>query len=174
MARPAPPPPPPRIYVDSSVYLDLITGEETPHCETGQPRWKSAKTLFDAVNDDRVILGASALIEAEVLIVGARKRGSEAALDLIRGWFEAESTLWTDVDRFLAREAIRLARQWHSSRAQQGKWIRGADATHLAAAIRLGCDYLMTQDEGFPIGHKVDGVEVLRPTEVWARHLFDT
>ena len=60
-------PEPPRIYVDTCVYLDLVTQEQTPHPDTGEPRWKSAKALFDAVNDDRVVLAASALIEALVL-----------------------------------------------------------------------------------------------------------
>lgn len=173
MARALPKPSPPRIYVDSTVYLDLITEEKATQPDTGEPRWKSAKALFDAVNDDRVVLAASALIETEVLVVGARKPDSDGALNLIRGWFMAESTLWTDVDRFLAREAVRLAEHWHGKRASRDRRMRGADATHLAAAVRLGCDYLMTNDEGFPLGHEVEGVKVVRPSEVWPKHLFD-
>lgn len=169
----APPPPPPRIYVDTSVYLDLLTENVTPHADTGEPRWKSAKALFDAVNDDRVILAASALIEAEVQCVGAVRDGTEATLEMVGGWFTAESTEWTDVDRFLARDAVRLARTWNSQRADRNKRLGGADATHLAAAVRLGSDYLMTNDGGFPLGHQVEGVKVERPTQVWSRQLFD-
>lgn len=163
----------PRIYVDTSVYLDLITRESKPHPETREPRWKSAKALFDAVNDGRVILCASALIEAEVKCLWAVRDGSEKILQLVDGWFTAKSTQWTDVDRFLAREAFGLARKWHPFRANRGTHIGGADATHLAAAVRLHCDYLMTQDGGFPIGQTVEGVEVGWPTEVWPRHLLD-
>lgn len=163
----------PRIYVDTCVYLDLVTKELTPHPATGEPRWKSAKALFDAVNDDRVVLAASALIEAEVLCVPAVRDRAQEAVDQIRGWFTAEATLWTDVDRFLSREAVRLASQWHGERADTSKRLGGADATHLAAAVRLGCDYLMTTDGGFPIGHEVEGVKVQRPEVVWPEHLLD-
>lgn len=163
----------PRIYVDTCVYLDLVTHEMTPHADTGEPRWKSAKALFDAVNDDRVVLAASALIEAEVQCVPAVRSGTQEAMDQIRGWFTAEATQWTDVDRFLAREAARLASQWHDKRADPGKRLGGADATHLAAAVRLDCDYLMTTDGGFPIGHEVEGVIVQSPAVVWPEHLLD-
>lgn len=164
---------PPRIYVDTCVYLDLLTKNEEAHPDTGIPRWVSAKALFDAVNDDRVTLAASALIEAEVQCVGAVRDGTGPILEMVRGWFTAEATQWTDVDRFLATEAARLARAWHSSRADTRKRLGGADATHLAAAVRLGCDYLMTHDGGFPLGQDVEGVKVGRPTQVWQRHLLD-
>lgn len=162
-----------RIYVDTCVYLDLLTMNPTAHKETQEPRWKVAKALFDAVNDDRVRLAASSLIDAEVCCAGTVRNGSQSILDQVRGWFTAEGTDWTDVDRFLARDAMRLARLWHPHRADKGKRLGGADATHLAAAVRLRCDYLMTHDEAFPLGEKVDGVQVIRPTEVWPRHLLD-
>lgn len=161
------------IYVDTSVYLDLLTQNATPHKDTGEPRWKSARALFDAVNDDRIALAASALIEAEVNCAGAVRDGSQPVLDQVRGWFTAESTRWADVDRFLAREAADIARQWHPQRADKTKRLGGADAIHLAAAVRLACGYLMTHDEGFPLGHNVNGVKILRPTVVWDPHLLD-
>lgn len=125
------------------------------------------------MNDDRVVLAASALIEAEVQCVGAVRDGTDPILEQVRGWFTAEATQWTDVDRFLAREAARLARSWHDRRADAKRRMGGADATHPAAAIRLGCDYLMTNDGGFPIGHNVEDVQVTRPAEVWPKHLLD-
>lgn len=162
-----------RIYVDTCVYIDLLVKNEEPHVETGEPRWMSAKALFDAVNDDRVVLAASALIEAEVECVGAIRDGTGPVLDQVSGWFTAESTQWTDVDRFLAREAVRLARAWNLKRANKTKKLGGADAIHLAAAVRLDCDYLMTHDGGFPLGHDVEGVKVQRPENVWPQHLLD-
>jgi predicted nucleic acid-binding protein len=77
------------------------------------------------------------------------------------------------VDRFLARDAGQLAKAWHPKRADKKKSLGGADATHLAAAVRLDCDYLMTHDEGFPLGHTVNGVQVVRPKVVWPEHLLD-
>lgn len=163
-----------RIYVDTCIYLDLLTKNETLHPDTGEPRWRSAKSLFDAVNDDRVVLAASALIEAEVQCIGAVRDGTGDVLEQVSGWFLAEATQWTDVDRFLAREAVGLAREWNPSRADRDKKLGGADAVHLSAAVRLNCDYLMTHDGGFPLDHDVRGVKVRRPEEVWPKHLLDS
>lgn len=164
--------PPPLIYVDTNVYFDLLSKNQTLHSKTQRPRWESAKALFDAVNSNRVILAASALIEAEVNCLAVVRDGDASIHDMVREWFRAPSTKWTDVDRFLAREAAKLAQQWHSF-AAKGKSFGGADATHLAAAVRLGCGYLMTQDTGFPLGQKVNGVQVMLPDEIWPRDLLD-
>lgn len=162
----------PLIYVDTSVYLDLLAKETQPHPQTQRPRWESAKALFDAVNGDRVTLAASALIEAEVNCIAVVRDGDSSIHDMVRAWFTAPSTRWTDVDRFLARDAANLAQRCRPYAAKR-KSLGGADATHLAAAIRLGCGYLMTQDTGFPLGQTVDGVKVMLPDEVWPRTLLD-
>lgn len=163
----------PIVYVDSCVYMDLLAQNMTTHPDLGEPRWKIAKSLFDAVNDGRVTLAASALIDVEVCCLGVVRDGAEQIKDAVRGWFNAPDTVWTDVDRLLAREAAAIARDWNPKRANPGRKLGGADATHLAAAVRLQCDYLMTHDEGFPLGHTVGTVQVVRPQEVWAKHLFD-
>ncbi|BBY67568.1 type II toxin-antitoxin system VapC family toxin [Mycolicibacterium helvum] len=166
------PEPAPLVYLDTCIYIDLLARNEDEHKETGRPRWESAKAVLDAVNADRVILAASALLEAEVNCISVVRDGSESINEQVRGWFTAVSTQWTDIDRFLGRDAARLARQWQQFSAPN-KRLGGADATHLAAAVRLGCSYLMTHDEGFPIGQNVDGVQVMRPAEVWERDLLD-
>lgn len=173
--RPAlPAVPAPVIFVDSDIYVDLITRNNEPHNDTGEERWRSAKTLFDAINTNRARLACSALVEAEVCCNGESRKGSERVSELLRRWFNSPSTLWTDVDRFLARDAAKLAAQYSQLRASSGsRGLRGADATHMAAAIRLGCDYLMTHDQGFPIGHTIEGVQVSRPTVVWPATLLD-
>lgn len=163
----------PLIFPDSSVYIDLVTENRTPHKDTGEERWKSAKELFDAVNSNRVRLAASALVQAEVCCNGEVRLGAERVRKLLDGWFTAPSTIWTDLDRFVAREAARLADEHADKRENRKRTFAGGDATHLAAAIRLGCGYLMTHDEGFPIGHTIEGVEVLRPRQVWTPQLFD-
>jgi predicted nucleic acid-binding protein len=162
-----------RVYVDTCVYIDLLTKNGDVHPDSQEPRWRVAKALFDAVNDDRVTLASSALIEAELRCFGAVRDGSQEVHDQVAGWFRAESTLWTDVDSFLARDAARLAREWYPRRADKTKKMGGPDAVHLAGAVRLRCDYLMTHDGGFPIGHEVEGVKVIRPAIVWPTHLFD-
>jgi predicted nucleic acid-binding protein len=165
--------PPPVVYVDTCVYFDVLAKiDSDKHPDTGQPRWESAKAVFDAINTDRVILAASALIQAEVNCLALVRDGAQAVHDMLRGWFTAPATRWTDVDRFLARDAAKLAQRYHQYAAPKKKF-GGADATHLAAAVRLGCTHLMTHDGGFPLGHTVDGVQVIRPTEVWPRDLLD-
>ena len=164
---------PPLIYIDSCVYIDLVVKNTNVHKKTGKPRWHSAREVFDAVNHDRARLAASALIEAEVCCNGQARKDSARVRDLLTGWFTAASTSWTDVDRFLARDAARLAREHAHKRENQQRSFGGADATHMAAAIRLGCDYLMTHDEGFPLGCTIEGVQVIRPEAVWPATLMD-
>lgn len=163
----------PLIYVDSDVYLDLVTRNKQVNPATGEPRWHDAQQVFDAVNGDRVKLAASALIEAEVGCNGAAHSDSDRIRKMMDGWFLSPTTVRAEVDTFLARDAVRLRKE-HGAKREDGKRpFGGADATHLAAAVRLGCDFLFTHDGGLPIGHKIEGVEVLRPQIVWQESLFD-
>lgn len=164
---------PVRIYVDTSVFFDLLDKNMTLHEDTQEPRWKSAKRLFEAISDGRATLAASGVVEAEVGCLATVREGTGEVISMLREWFSAPATEWTDADRFLARDATRLIKEWHPKRAEHRKRMGGADALHLAAAIRLKCDYLMTQDGGFPIGHTVEGVQVMRPTVVWEEYLTD-
>lgn len=163
---------PPLIYVDSCVYLDLIMrNSHDKHADTGEERWLSARAVFDAVNEDDVRLASSSLIEAEVCCNGEARKDKQRIRDLLSGWFTARSTEWAEIDRFLAREAVRLVGIWQG-KGQEKKRLSAADALHLAAAIHLGADYFMTHDAGFPIGQRVEGVLVTRPDVVWQESLL--
>ena len=72
----------------------------------------------------------------------------------------------------MARDAARIARTLHQQ-DPQARQLRTLDAVHLAAAVRLNCDYLMTQDGNFPIGQTVEGVQVRRTEQVWPATLLD-
>ncbi|MPZ61579.1 MAG: PIN domain-containing protein [Propionibacteriales bacterium] len=161
----------PLVYVDTCVYLDLVTRNKDTHAETGEERWKSAKAIFDAVNENDVRLASSSLVEAEVCCNGEARREKQRTRDLLDGWFTARSTQWAEVDRYLARESVRLINLWQG-KGEVGKRMSPADALHLAAALRLGADYFMTHDGGFPLGHRVDGVFVMRPDVVWQESLL--
>jgi predicted nucleic acid-binding protein len=168
-------PRPTLVYADTCIYLDLITRNEDPHKDTGEPRWKVARRLFEAVGDGRVRLVASPLIEAEVLCNGgtqARRERSEQIADRLRTWFTSPKTLWVDIDRFIAREAARLSRDYGHLR-EGPRRFSAADAMHLAAAIRANCDYLLTHDNGYPTKQVIEGVHVQRPAVVWAETLFE-
>jgi predicted nucleic acid-binding protein len=166
---------PPLIYADTCVYLDLITRNEDPHQDTGEPRWKIARSLFQAVDDGHVRLAASALIEAEILCNGAtqeRRERSKLVAVRLSTWFTSPETLWIDIDRFIAREAARLSEEYGHLRVGK-KHFAAADAMHLAAAVRAKCGYLMTHDNGYPTKQVIEGVTVQRPAVVWAETLFD-
>jgi predicted nucleic acid-binding protein len=167
------PPPTPLIYVDSDVYLDLVKRSTDPHPETGEERWRMAKRLFDAVNQDQVRLASSALIEAEVCCNGLSRKNSARVRELLRGWFTAPATVWTDADRYLARAAVIIMND-HRDKGLKATKMSSADAVHLAAAIRLEADYFMSYDNGFPHGHTVEGVRVQHPNVVWQETLFQS
>lgn len=166
---------PPLIYVDACVYLDLITRSTDPHKDTGEERWRIAEKLFTAVADNHVRLVASPLIEAEVLCNGItqeRKKRSEKVAEKLHTWFNSPKTLWVDIDRIVAQEAARLSEQY--GHLHKGDRRFGAtDAMHLAAALRARCSQLMTHDGGYPLGHEIEGVRVMRPQIVWQQTLFD-
>lgn len=163
------------VYPDTCVYLDLITHNEDPHQDTGEPRWKIARSLFQAVERGTVRLVASPLIEAEVLCNGttqARRKRSERVAERLGTWFTSSETLWVDIDRVIAREAARLSEEYGHLRVGK-KRFSAADAMHLAAAIRSKSEYLMTHDNGYPTKQVIEGVQVQRPAVVWAETLFD-
>jgi predicted nucleic acid-binding protein len=142
------------------------------HADTGEERWKSAKALFDAVNENDVRLASSSLVEAEVCCNGEARKDKRRIRDLLSGWFTSRSTVWVEIDRYLAREAVRLTNIWQGH-GEGKKRLSAADALHLAAALRLGADYLRTHDGAFPIGQRIDGQTlVTRPDVVWQESLL--
>ncbi|WP_396136673.1 type II toxin-antitoxin system VapC family toxin [Arthrobacter sp. WCS2018Hpa-5b] len=159
--------------MDACVYLDLITRNESPDPATGEPRWRAAVSVFEAAKNGQVRLAASPLLEAEVLCNGVARGDTDRVRNLLRGWFQAESTAWTEIDRFLAREAVRMVKEFGHLRFNSSKQLRSADALHLAAAVRLGCDYFFSHDGGFPLNQTVEDVQVRTPRVVWQESLFD-
>jgi len=139
-----------RVYLDADVYLGLIKGEAG--------RVDIARALLRGGQDKRFVVVASTLLYAEVCGHGeVRAAQDQAAVDQkISAFFEHGFIHWVEVDLVIAREARRL------SRAHR---LRGADAIHLASAIRATCDALMTWNKNdFPIGQTIEGVEVRTPS----------
>jgi hypothetical protein len=174
--------PPPLIYVDTCVYLDFLYKRKSLHQGTHEERWVSAKALFEAIVDGRAKLGTSSLIEVELgtahdQISSDLWAESDATIRLL---LQGPDTKYTEVDRFLAQDAKRLARELNqriltssgNTTAGQPKQLRALDAVHVAAAVGMNCDYLMTQDGHFPLGEVVEGVKVMRPDVVWEDVLF--
>ncbi|HET6909109.1 MAG TPA: type II toxin-antitoxin system VapC family toxin [Mycobacteriales bacterium] len=138
-----------RLYLDADVYLGLIKGEAD--------RVDIARSLLRDGQDRRFRVVASTLLYAEVCGHGdVRAASDQAAVDQkVSAFFEYGFIEWVEVDLVVAREARRLSRVHR---------LRGADAIHLASAIRARCDVLMTWNKNdFPIGQTVEGVEVREP-----------
>ena len=138
-----------RVYLDADVYLAVIKGEDG--------RLKTARGLLRGGEDKRFAVVASTLIYAEVCGHGEVRAAQDVvAVDAtVSAFFESGFISWVEVDLVLARDARRLSREWR---------LRGADAIHLASAVRASCDVLMTWNKNdFPIGETVEGVDVREP-----------
>lgn len=164
----------PLIYIDTCVYLDVLFERTSLHPKTREPRWKSAKALFQAIYDGRANLATSALIEAELGCFADVRDGGEEVHDKVRAWLDAPppSTVYVEVDRFLARDAARLSKQLYEQ-DPKAKQLKTLDSVHLAAAVRCNADHLMTQDGAFPIGQTIEGVEVGYTDVKWEVGLWD-
>ena len=166
---------PPLVFVDACVYLDLITRNSIDvHRETGEPRWKSAAQVFTSIESGYARLAASSLVAPEVLVNGEtrRRRKRSAAVERnVQSWFSSPNTVWSDIDRLLAQDAEKLTEDYGHLRADRNNKLRSADALHLAAAVRMDCDFLMTHDGGFPIGHQINKTRIVRPGAFWQQSL---
>lgn len=85
-------------------------------------------------------IGISTLMLAEVHKTRTGPTLSGAEDDTLLAFFEHDYFDFVDIDRNIGAEANRLYRQYS---------LRPNDAIHLASALRLGCDALLTGDERF-------------------------
>lgn len=135
----------------------------------GRPRWHLARSLFRAAERSDVMIIASNLIQAEVTGHGDVRNAnpSSRTADLVHDWFRADWIEWCDLDRVIARKVAALSRDFR---------LRGADAVHLASAIRLNADYLMSNDKGFSHAQNksVEGVQIVTPKILWQETLDDS
>lgn len=141
-----------RLYLDADVYLALIKGEVG--------RVEVARALLRDGQDGRFEVYASTLLYAEVCGHGEVRAAANAqAVDeRVSAFFEHGFIRWVEVDLSIARDARQVSR---------GQRLRGADAIHLASAIRTSCDVLMSWNKNdFAVGTTVEGVELREP------HLF--
>lgn len=156
-----------RIYADSCMYLSVIKRDED--LIGGRPRWHLARSLFRAAERGEVLIVASNLVQAEVTGHGDVRNATpdSATLALVRDWFLADWIEWCDLDRFIARKVADLSRNYH---------LRGADAVHLASAIRLNTSFLMSNDNGFQHARNqpIEGVTVVTPQILWQETLDDS
>lgn len=146
----------PRVYLDTSVWLQSIMHQE-PH--------DMCDRVLVAGAEGRIKIEASWMVRAEIQTVA----GPEVPADVreaVIALLDNEGVTWIAVDRFIALDALSISQSLP-------KRLGGADAVHLATAVRRGCDYFMALDDGFPFGQAVNGVRVRRPEPVWQPDLFE-
>lgn len=136
-----------RPYLDANVYITAITG---PGVEDPS-RVDTAAKILKSAEDGRLQIIASTLIIAEVVRDKPTTSGGPGVFDqFILHRFMS----WVEMDFNLARKARSLAQTYG---------FKGADAVHVASAIRGGADTFLTWDDKvlnrFP---NPDGIEGLR------------
>lgn len=122
-----------RPYLDTSVYIAAIKGEEG--------RADIAKRILNDARGGSLQIVGSTFVIAEVL----RGRGEATPLSaelerIIDEYVFHDYITWVEVDVPLALEARRLARQ-HG--------LKPPDAIHLASAVRGEADQLLRWDDKF-------------------------
>ena len=148
------------------MYISVI--KRDPEVIAGAPRWKIARSMFSAAQRGDLTILASTLVQAEVTGHGDVRGASQMSEthQLVNDWFLSDFIEWCDVDRLITRRVAGLSHTYG---------LRGADAVHLATAIRLRADYLMTNDNGFKRtwDQDIDGVKVIKPKVMWQETLDD-
>jgi predicted nucleic acid-binding protein len=146
----------PKVYVDTCIYINVIKREPG--------LWPDSLKVLLAAERGDIRLVASTLLLAEV--------GSwNGAVDptsrdqVLSGYLENLPVEWAELDLFTTHDARALCDKYK---------MRGADAVHLATAIRRKADYLVTRDKGFPAG-AVHGtnLQVTPPITLWNPTLED-
>ena len=150
--------PGPKTYLDSCIFIDVI--------KRNADLWPGSLKLLLAVERGDIRLVASTLVLAEVACAGFDTQNAKT-LAVVDKYLDRLQTRWAEVDVFTVRQARELA-------AKYG--VAGADAVHLATAVRLEATYFISRDRKFPYGSTVEGCRVLHPGDspLWDDTLDDT
>ncbi|HEX5543603.1 MAG TPA: type II toxin-antitoxin system VapC family toxin [Micromonospora sp.] len=145
----------PLLYLDTLVFLNVIKRE--------RGFWADSYKILLAAERNDIQLVASTLVLVEV---GSHKGDIDPLKrnEVIERYLVNAPVRWYELDLFVAEEARRLCGTHQ---------LRGADAAHLATAIRAKADYFVTHDTDFPLGKTVSGVEVIKPRLLWNPTLED-
>jgi predicted nucleic acid-binding protein len=136
-----------RPYLDSSVYIAAIKGEEG--------RAETAKHTFEDAEQAKLQIVGATFVIAEVIRAKGQSPLSSADEQLVDQYVMRPHMMWVELDVSLALEARRLARAHN---------LKPADAVHLASAIRGGADVLFRWDDRFVAGGgNIEGIAVSEP-----------
>lgn len=127
------------LYVETSAAAKLLVDESASS--------RLAARLDNAVNQDDALL-SSMLLETELRRLAVRVDLAQAAVTHLLEHFDLVET-----DRSFYREAGLLP----------GRHLRSLDALHLAAALRVGADIMVTYDRRQAEAADAAGLPVLAP-----------
>lgn len=133
-------------YLDSSVYIAAIKGE--------QGRTEIARGILEDARTGKLEVVGSTFVIAEVI----RAKGQPAPLSeedeaKIDQYVFHDFITWVEVDVTLALQARKLSRSYG---------LRPGDAIHVASALRGGADQVLRWDDKWSEG-EYDGVLVCDP-----------
>lgn len=136
-----------RVYLDSSVYIAAINGEEG--------RAEVVRQILDAADKEKITIIASTFLVTEVIKIKGEESPipveSEQVIDKV---LMSERLLMVELDLTLALEARHLARV-HG--------LRPGDSIHLATAIRHQAEVLLRYDDRFKSRAEIAGLELCDP-----------
>jgi len=152
-----------RIYLDTTVFISALVGPPDPDCDGARAVLAGAQA-----GDFQLVL--SSLVMAET--VGAPKiraaqnvgrPACKAKQAKARAYIDGLNGLYIELSEDDGQRAAELSREYD---------LGGADALHLAAALRHRCVTLFTSDNGFlKVNGLVPDIQVLRPD--WGRLQLD-
>ncbi|MEV7607258.1 type II toxin-antitoxin system VapC family toxin [Paenarthrobacter sp. NPDC089322] len=148
-------PPATRVYLDTCPIISVIKQEPG--------LWKEGLKVLLAMDRGDIQIVASTLLLVE--LSGYNGALKEADQDSMIDRFLRQSKIhWVEVDVSIASEARKLAKK---------HLLRGADATHLATALRYEAEYFMSRDKRFPYGEKIGTTKIIYPSVVWNTTIDD-
>jgi predicted nucleic acid-binding protein len=146
----------PLVYADACIFLEVL--------QQTHGQWRDSFKVLQAAEREDIRLLASRLLAVEV----GRFRGdaSRTRVDqLVLQYLDRVNTQWVEVDLLIAQLARNLSWQFSIK--------SGADAVHLATAVRLRADFFMSRDGVFPYGQTIESTSVINPSIVWTPSLMD-
>jgi predicted nucleic acid-binding protein len=143
----------PLVYVDSCIYINVIRREPT--------LWPDSLKVLLAAHRGDIRLVASTLLLVE--LNGQKRADSTDFRDdrdkVVSLYLNSLNVEWVEVDHITTRDTRMISEQHR---------LLGADAAHLATAIRRNADYFISRDKQFPYGRTVGTrTKVVTPSILW-------
>jgi predicted nucleic acid-binding protein len=139
-----------RPYLDSSVYIAAILGEDA---EPGKS--DVSAQILELGRTGRFPVLASTFVFAEVIHDRTREALGPEQETVIDQYLTQDFITWVEADLPIAKKARSLSRFYN---------LKPVDAIHLASAIRAKCDQFLTWDESdFTDGTEIEGIHIHRP-----------